>query len=252
MPVNVLGFGLAVVIGLTLGLLGGGGSILTVPVLVYVLRYSMEQAAPMSLIVVGVTSVVGALNHHRVGNIKWDTARAFVPAAVLGAFAGARISAAVPSQVRMMIFAGLMLAAAVSMFFGPALWRRNGDDATPTRQPWWALSALGVVVGAITGLVGVGGGFMYVPALVLLGGLAMRQAVGTSLVLIVASCASGLLGYAGRVEFDWPAIAAFTSLAVAGVLVGSRLAARVSQTGLRRGFAVLLIILGLAVMIRPR
>lgn len=249
---NVLGFGLAAVIGLALGLLGGGGSILTIPVLVYVLHYSMQQAAPMSLVVVGVTSVVGAINHHRAGNIRWNTALAFVPAAVLGAFAGARLSAAVPSRVRMMIFAGLMLAAAVSMFFGPALWNRGGDDVPRTSRPWWVLAGLGMLVGAITGLVGVGGGFMYVPALALLGGLAMRQAVGTSLVLIVASCVSGLLGYAGRVEFDWPAIAGFTSLAVVGVLIGSRLAARVSPTGLRRGFAVLLIILGLAVMIRPR
>ena len=249
---NVLGFGLALVIGLSLGLLGGGGSILTVPVLVYILHYSMQQAAPMSLMVVGVTSAVGAVNHHRAGNIRWDIALAFVPAAVLGAFAGARLSASVPSRVRMTIFAVLMLAAAVSMFFGPSLWNRGGDEVLRPRRPWWVLSGLGMLVGAITGLVGVGGGFMYVPALALLGGLAMRQAVGTSLVLIVTSCVSGLLGYAGMVAFDWPAIAEFTALAVVGVLAGSRLVARVSPTGLRRGFAVLLVIIGLAVLIRPR
>ena len=249
---NVLGFGLALVIGLSLGLLGGGGSILTVPVLVYILHYSMQQAAPMSLMVVGVTSAVGAVNHHRAGNISWNTALAFIPAAVLGAFAGARLSAAVPSRIRMTVFAVLMLAAAISMFAGPGLWNRGGDDAPRPRRPWWVLSGLGALVGAITGLVGVGGGFMYVPALALLGGLAMRQAVGTSLVLIVTSCVAGLLGYAGMVAFDWPAIAGFTALAVVGVLVGSRLAARVSPSGLRRGFAILLIIIGVAVMIRPR
>lgn len=249
---NILGFGLALVIGLSLGLLGGGGSILTVPVLVYVLHYTMQQAAPMSLMVVGVTSAVGAVNHHRAGNISWTTAVAFVPAAVLGAFGGARLSAGVPSRLRMMIFAALMIAAAVSMFFGPALWNRGGGDAPRPPQPWWALGGLGAAVGLITGLVGVGGGFMYVPALAVLGGLAMRQAVGTSLVLIVASCASGLLGYAGRVAFDWPAVAGFTALAVVGALAGSRLALRVSPAGLRRGFSVLLIIIGVAVMIRPR
>lgn len=247
-----LGYSLAVVIGISLGLLGGGGSILTVPVLVYVLNYGMKEAAPMSLLVVGITSIVGAWRHHQAGNIRWDAALAFVPAAMTGAFLGARVSAQIPSSVRLIILAILMVAAAVSMFFGPTLWAGRDDPVPGARRPWWLLAALGGVVGAVTGLVGIGGGFMYVPALVLLGGVAMRQAVGTSLVLIITSCASGIAGYLGRVAIDWRATLTFTSLAIVGVLLGSRLTSRVSPTALRRGFAVLLVLIGAAVLIRPK
>jgi uncharacterized protein len=250
---SVLGFALATVIGLSLGLLGGGGSILAVPVLVYVLGFGMKQAVPMSLVVVGTTSLVGAVNHHRSRNIRWATALAFAPTAMAGAFLGGRLGTAVSSRLQLMVFATLMLAAAVSMYAGPALW--GGTDpyaAPPARRPLVLVGLLGLVVGLITGFVGIGGGFLYVPALVLLGGLAMRQAVGTSLALIIVSCAAGLLGYVGRVEIPWRATALFTGLAVGGVVIGSTVVRHVPQATLRRWFAGLLVIMGLLVLLRPR
>jgi len=252
--VTALGFALALVIGLSLGLLGGGGSILTVPVLVYILQLSMKQAVPMSLVVVGTTSLFGAVSHHQARNIRWDAALGFGPAAMIGAYAGGKVGLAVSSRLQLIIFAVLMLAAAVSMYFGPALWSQEGptDEETPRRRPLPLIVALGATVGVITGLVGIGGGFLYVPALVLLGGVSMRQAVGTSLVLIILSCAAGLASYLGQVAIPWAETAGFTALAIVGVLAGSSLVRRVSQRALRRAFALMLLVMGVLVLLRPR
>ncbi len=249
----LVGFGLAVVIGVLLGLLGGGGSIMTIPVLVYALGVPMKQAVPMSLIVVGMTSVFGAASHHRRGNVRWEAALSFGPTAILGAFAGARLAHAVSSRVQLVIFACLMLAAAVSMFLGPGIWQKPGAGGeTQIRRPFPMIAALGLGVGMLTGLVGVGGGFLYVPALVLLGGLAMKDAVGTSLILIITSCVAGFVSYLGTVHLDWLATGLFTGLAIVGVAIGSRLTGIVPQAALRRGFAVLLVLMGLLVLFKPR
>jgi len=248
---TALGFGLAFVIGISLGLLGGGGSILTVPVLVYVLHYPMKEAVPLSLVVVGVTSAFGVGHHHRAGNVEWPATLAFGPAALAGAFAGGRLSVLVSSRFQLTIFAVLMIAASASMFFGPRL-PVEGAAAPRRRRAWPLLMFLGGLVGVLTGLVGVGGGFLYVPALVLLGGVAMKHAVGTSLTLIVMSCVAGFASYLGRVVIDWRAAALFTALAVIGVLVGSRLVRRVSAAELRRAFSILLLVMGVLVLLKPR
>jgi len=252
--VTVLGFILALVIGLSLGLLGGGGSILTVPVLVYVLQYGMKQAVPMSLVVVGVTSLFGAVSHHRLSNVRWNAALTFGPAAIVGAVVGARLVAPhVSSRVQLILFAILMLVAAVSMFFGPALWGGKGvEETTRPRRSLVGTAVLGGMVGFLTGFIGVGGGFLYVPALVLMGGLAMKEAVGTSLVLIIMSCIAGFISYLGMVTIDWGATGLFTLLAIVGVLAGSRLGTRVSHADLRRGFAALLVVMGIVVLLKPR
>jgi uncharacterized protein len=249
--VTPLGYLLAVLIGLALGLLGGGGSILTIPVLVYVLGIGMKQAVPMSLVVVGITGAVGALRHWRAGHVRWATVLAFAPPAMLGALAGARVATLVSSRIQLQIFAVLMLAAAVSMYRGPAPWQRRAEQA-PGRRSWPAVAALGAGIGALTGLVGVGGGFLYVPALALLGGLDMRAAVGTSLALIVVSCAAGFLGHLDAAALDWRLVTLFTGLAVAGVLAGSALCRYVAQERLRRGFAVFLVVMSIFVFLRPR
>lgn len=248
---TILGFALAVVIGVSLGLLGGGGSILTVPVLVYVLGYSMKQAVPMGLVVVGVTSGFGAVSHHRAGTVRWAAALAFGPAALLGAFVGARLGMLVPSRVQLTIFAILMIIAAVSMYAGPVLWGGT-DEGIRRRRPIAILALLGGGVGALTGLVGIGGGFLYVPALVLLGGVAMKEAVGTSLVLIVLSCAAGFISYMGQVTPDWRAMGLFTALAVVGVVAGTRMGRLLSPVRLRKAFAVLLMVMGVLVLLKPR
>ena len=250
--VIVLGYSLALLIGISLGLLGGGGSILTVPVLVYALGFGMKQAVPMSLVVVGVTSLFGVANHRRNGNIRWDAAIAFGPAAIAGAFAGARVAPHVSSQLQLVIFGVLMLCAAASMYFGPA-WLTRAEQAEPARsRPAAVMALLGGAVGFLTGLVGVGGGFLYVPALVLIGGLVMREAIGTSLVLIILSCVAGFLTYLGRASVDWRATIEFTAIAIVGVVIGSRLVGRVSQVALRKGFAALLLVMGIAVLLKPR
>ena len=244
----VLGYALAVLIGVTLGLLGGGGSILTVPVLVYVMHVDMKQAVPTSLVVVGLTSLVGAYHHWKAANVHLPAVAAFGPAAILGSLVGSQVALRVSGRLQLTIFAVVLVGASVRMLKG-----RGAPDApaTPsTRRPLPLVALLGAGVGVLTGLVGVGGGFLYVPALTLAGGLDMKKAVGTSLALITLSSAAGIAGYLGRVPLDWPLIGLFTVLAFLGVGLGSAMVRRVSQQGLRRAFAVLMLVMGVLVLIR--
>lgn len=241
----VLGYALAVVIGISLGLLGGGGAILTVPVLVYVLGVGMKQAVPMSLVVVGLTSLMGVVQHHRSRNVNLRAVVAFGPAAVVGSVLGSALALRVTAGFQLAVFGTVLLVAATLMLRG------GTPAATPAAaRPLPVLAGIGGGVGLLTGLVGVGGGFLYVPSLALLGGLEMRQAVGTSLALITVSCAAGLAAYMGRVDIDWRLVAGFTALAFVGVRIGAALVPRVSQPALRRAFAVLMLVMGVAVLIR--
>jgi uncharacterized membrane protein YfcA len=244
----VLGYGLALFIGLTLGLLGGGGAILTVPVLHYVLGFGFKEAIPMSLVVVGLTSAFGVLHHARAGTVRWRTAFGFGPPAIVGAVLGAELGLRVDTVVQTAVLAGVMLLASVAMFRGS----RAGVPETPPPPRHWTpfITVTGAVVGMLTGFVGVGGGFLYVPALAALAGIPMKEAVGTSLVLIVLSCTAGFARYVGGLPIDWRAIAAFTGLAVIGVAAGSRLIPYFSQRALKRAFAVLLLGMGTLLLLR--
>ena len=236
---TLLAFVLAVLVGLSLGLLGGGGSILTVPVLVYALGYAAKPAIAMSLAVVGVSSLVGAAYHWRLGNVRLPAAVLFGVLAMAGAFVGARLSVFVPGTVQLALFAFVMLAAGVSMFR-----RVDGDSEAVVRAspPRLALLApVALAVGALTGLVGVGGGFLVVPALVVLAHVPMRQAVGTSLLVIALNSAAGFAGYVGTVHVEWTFLAGFTAAAVAGALVGATMMRLIPASALRRAFAVLLL-----------
>lgn len=245
---TVLGYALALLIGLLLGLLGGGGSILTVPVLHYVLGYDVKAAIPMSLVIVGLTSGFGVANHWRAGAVNWRAALSFGPPAVVGSILGAELGLKVEPGVQLTVFALIMLAAAVSMLLPrPAV---EADVVRPRPLP--LISLIGAAVGVLTGFVGVGGGFLYVPALVVLGGLTMKQAIGTSLVLIMLSCIAAVARYHGNTVFDWRAIFIFTALAFVGVAAGSRLVPHVSQQVLRKGFAVFLLAVGALVLLRGR
>ena len=223
------------------------------PVLVYVLGFPVKTAIPMSLVVVGLTSLMGVVGHGRAGTVHWRAALAFGPSAVVGALGGAQLGLLVSAKLQLTVFAVIMIIASVSMWGGQALWNRRAapaEGASP--RPLAAVGLLGAVVGALTGLIGIGGGFLYVPALVLLAGLGMKQAVGTSLVLITLSAASGFARYSGAVSFDWVAIAVFTGLAFIGVLGGTRLVAHVSQQALRRGFSVFVLVMGAVVLLFGR
>jgi uncharacterized membrane protein YfcA len=247
---SILGLALAALIGVSLGLLGGGGSILTVPILVYVLGYGAKEAIAMSLGVVGTVSLFGSLAHWRTGNVDLRTALPFGVFAMGGAFLGARLGALVSGPVQLTGFAVVMLLAAVSMLRGG-----TGAVETPPERRSPALATLGLVgvgMGALTGLVGVGGGFLIVPALVLLARVPMKQAVGTSLLVIAMNSAAGLSGYLGRVEVDWAFMALFTAVAIAGILLGTWLIRYVPQAALKRSFAVFLLVMGTFILYQNR
>jgi uncharacterized membrane protein YfcA len=242
-----LGLALATLIGLTLGLLGGGGSIVTVPVLVYVLGFAAKPAIAMSLPVVGITSLIGAAMHWRLGNVRVPTALTFGVLAMVGAFAGAKLAVFLSGAVQLALLSVVMLAAAGSMLRGT---RAEAEVTAPPRVA--LLVPVALAVGVLTGLVGIGGGFLVVPALVLLARVPMREAVGTSLLVIAMNAASGFAGYLGTVELDWCFIAGFTGASVAGAFVGAALLARVPQGALKRGFAVFLLVMGAFVLYRNR
>jgi uncharacterized protein len=248
--VLLIGVVLAALIGLSLGLLGGGGSILTVPVLVYVLGFDAKSAIAMSLPVVGITSLAGAALHWRLGNVHVRTAVTVGLLAMSGAFAGARLAVRFTGAAQLALLAVAMLAAAGSMLLNKGRLRREGDEDAPVRPSLLVPVSLGV--GVLTGLVGIGGGFLVVPALVLLAHVPMRQAVGTSLLVIAMNSASGFAGYLGTVDLDWGFLAGFTTTAVVGALVGTMLVARVPQAALKRGFAVFLLAMGAFVLYRNR
>jgi uncharacterized protein len=245
----VLGFSLAGLIGLALGLLGGGGSILTVPVLVYALGYSAKSAIAMSLPVVGVTSLVGASFHWRQGNVRFPTAAVFGALAIPGAFIGARLSRFMTGGFQLALLAIIMLVAAASMLRSGRA-REIAGEGTDGAASLVFIAPVAFSVGLITGIVGIGGGFLVVPALVVLAKVPMREAVGTSLVVIAINSASGFVGYLGTVSIDWAFLTGFTAVAIVGVLGGSAFARRIPQATLKRGFAFFLVAVGTFVLYR--
>ncbi len=237
----IFGLLMAVVIGLSLGLLGGGGSILAVPVFVYALGFGVKEAIVMSLAVVGVTSLFGAVGHWRVGNVNLRIAAIFGSVAMGGTYLGARLAVFFSETAQLILFAVVMLMAAYFMYRdGQPVMVHSGFG----KMPIGLIVAEGLAVGILTGLVGVGGGFLVVPALVVLGGVAMKEAVGTSLVVIALKSAAGLLGYLGQVEVSWGFVAVFTAVAIAGSVGGSYLVRFIPGGALRKGFAVFLVLMG--------
>ena len=242
-----LGYALAALIGLSLGLMGGGGSILTVPIFVYVLAYEPKLAIVMSLPVVGVTSFVGAIEYWRRGSVDLRTAGVFGVFAMAGAYAGAHVATLISGALQLTILAIVMMLAAFMMLRSPAIVEAND------RSPSFALLLpIAAAVGVLTGLVGTGGGFLVVPALVLLGRVPMKEAVGTSLLVIAMNCASGFVGYAGHVKVPWAFLLGFTAIAVVGILVGARLVLFVEQATLKRAFAVFLLVMGAFIIAKNR
>jgi uncharacterized protein len=266
----LLGLALAALIGVSLGLLGGGGSILTVPILVYVLGFGAKEAIAMSLAVVGATSLFGAYNHFRVGNVNVRLALVFGSVSMAGTYLGARLAVYFTGAAQLALFAVVMLVAAYFMLrdrdrsptvVSPPLnepmplEQAEGDRTlrgVTTSMPTLLIVIEGVAVGVLTGLVGVGGGFLIVPALVLLGKVPMKEAVGTSLLVIAMKSATGFLGYLGQVEVPWAFLALFTVVSMVGIFGGTFLVGLVSQQGLKRGFAIFLLLMGLFILYQNR
>lgn len=223
---------LALLVGVSLGLLGGGGSILTVPILRYVLGMEAHRAVALSLLVVGTTSLAALIPHARRGRVRWRTALIFGAAGMAGAFLAGRVAHLIPAVVLLVAFGVMMLVTAVAMLRG-----RSGVSAPVLRElPVAKVLGEGLVVGAVTGLVGAGGGFLVVPALVILGGLPMEVAVGTSLVVIAMKSFAGFAGFLGHTPIDWTLAAWVSGAAVAGSFAGGALADRISPARLRSAF----------------
>lgn len=231
-PMIALTVALAVFVGISLGLLGGGGSILTVPLLAYVAGLEPKPAIATSLLVVGVTSAVGAITHARAGRVRWKVAAVFGAAAMGGAYAGGRLAHLVPGNVLLIAFSLIMIAAAVAMLRG----RRDVADESAGPLPIARIVLQGAVVGMISGLVGAGGGFLLVPALALLGGLPMPVAVGTSLVVISMQSFAGFAGHLSGEVIDWKLAGMVTAAAVVGSVIGGRLTSYVEAATLRKAF----------------
>ena len=237
---------LAVLVGMSLGLLGGGGSILAVPLLVYVAGMDAKEAIATSLLVVGTTALVAVVPHARAGRVRWRTGLLFGVAGMTGAYAGGRVAEFIPGTVLLVAFSLMMLATAVAMIRG----RKTPDKPAHTELPVARVLLDGVVVGLVTGLVGAGGGFLIVPALVLLGGLPMSVAVGTSLLVIAMKSFAGLAGYLASVEIDWSLALGVTAAAVVGSLIGSRLTGMIPADTLRKGFGWFVIAMGVLILLQ--
>jgi len=231
--VAALGIALSVLIGISLGFFGGGGSILTVPLLVYVFALDPKEAIASSLLIVGAASVSGAIQHWRIGNVELRTALTFGAAGMTGAHLGGRAGAYLDGTLLLLLFAAMMVITGLAMWRG----RRVPKAAVVGRRLLGPLLAQGFGVGLFTGLVGAGGGFLIVPALALWAGLPLPAAVGTSLVVIVLNTLAGFSGYAGHVRLNYPLVAAVTACAIAGSFAGTYLAHRTNPAALRRGFA---------------
>ena len=258
--IAITGFAAAILIGISLGLIGGGGSILTVPVLVYILGVNPVLATAYSLFVVGSTSLVGAVTYMKKGLMDYKTAIVFAIPSFIAVFLTRKfLVPALPdplfsigeflitkSSGIMVFFAFIMLFAAYSM-----IREKKGEDQEDQEKvkfnfPMIALE--GSVVGLITGLVGAGGGFLIIPALVLLAKLPMKMAVGTSLLIIAAKSLIGFLGDLSTQTIDWPLLIMFTVLSIVGIFIGSALSKKINERVLKTGFGWFVLLMGIFII----
>ncbi|MGW2518992.1 sulfite exporter TauE/SafE family protein [Streptomyces sp. NPDC001617] len=236
MSALILALAAGAVIGLALGALGGGGSVLAVPALIYLLGFSPVGATTASLVIVTLTSATALVAHARDGNVRWRTGLLFAAAGIGPAMLGGALSARIPAAVLTAAFAVVAGAAALRMLrSGPA-----AEGAVPARPV--RAAAAGAGLGTVTGVLGVGGGFLAVPALVSVLGMRMRNAVGTSLLVITVNSLAALATRAGTVEgLDWAVVGPFVGAAILGAWDGKRLSAKVSGRVLQRIFALVLL-----------
>jgi uncharacterized membrane protein YfcA len=248
MAASILAWPGAIAIGVSLGLLGSGGSIITVPVLVYLIGQDEKVAIAGSLFVVGNIALAGSLQYLRAKLIDWHNVFVFGVPGMAGTYLGAVIAAFVPGIMQLAFFALVMLLASYMMLRPVEL-----TDKPHEPRETWKIAIDGLIVGVITGLVGVGGGFLIVPALVLLGGMAIHAAVATSLVIIALKSYSGFYKYIDvleqqNLELDWTTLMIVTALGVLGSYAGAKIANRIPQDKLKKGFGYFLILMGLYIL----
>jgi uncharacterized protein len=254
----VLAAVLAVFIGIAVGLLGGGGSILTTPLLIYVLGFEPKQAIAASLFVVAITSLFGLIFHARAKRVRWKTGLIFGAASMVGAFAGGQVGSQLPGAVLLTAFAVMMAVTAIAMVRG----RKKVAAKAHKGLPLVRILLDGAVVGFVTGLVGAGGGFLVVPALVLLGGLPMQAAVGTSLLVVMMKSFAGFFGYIvtfggtsfvswnPEVEIPWTVTLIVTAMAVLGSFVGALVSGKIHPDRLRKGFGWFVLVMAAFILVQ--
>ncbi|MDA8094647.1 MAG: sulfite exporter TauE/SafE family protein [Betaproteobacteria bacterium] len=248
--------------GILLGLLGSGGSIITIPTLVYLLGVAPKQAIAMSLGIVAISATISALNHWRHGNVDLKLAAVFGFFGTAGAYLGTRLGITMPAALQLTIFAIVMYAAAYRMLKSkrPAFKPAGADVVRPESAAnasgagltnrLWKIALTAFAVGSLAGFVGVGGGFLIIPALVLLTGTPMKQAVGTSLVIVTFNCITGFMGYLGSVPIDYKLLAVFTALMIAGSFAGTLLSHRLSHDTLKRSFGIFLVLIASYIVLK--
>ena len=232
---------LATLVGLSLGTLGSGGSIIVTPVLVYVAHIPPEKAVGMSLLIVGLTSLVGAILNFRRGNVAMRPVVFLATSGVVGSFLGSTGTHLVPRRTLMLLFAGLMIVVGLAMWQGSSRFRK-----CETFRASHCLLA-GFFVGLLTGFLGIGGGFLIVPTMVLFGGLDTKLAAGSSLAVITVNAAMGLLGQLRFQPVEWTSVGGFLLFAIGGMLIGHRVAQRLPEFHVRRIFAVTVVIVGASI-----
>ncbi len=259
----IAGYCAAILIGISLGLIGGGGSILTVPVLVYLLHVPPVTATAYSLFIVGATSLVGGVQKYREGNVDLRSVFVFGLPSVIAVYCTRlyiipslpeemfRISAFVFTRdiFIMTLFAILMVMAAASMIYQGNL-EKTDDPVKPIRLNIPFIAMEGVVVGVLTGLVGAGGGFLIIPALVLYSRLPMRMAIGTSLVIIACKSLIGFIGDLQNMQFNWMLLIVFSCLAIAGIFAGNIWSRKIHNNRLKQAFGIFVLIMGIYIIIR--
>jgi uncharacterized membrane protein YfcA len=256
----IIGFAASIFIGVSLGLIGGGGSILTVPVLVYILGVNPVLATAYSLFVVGSTSLVGAATYMKKGLVNYKTALVFAVPSFIAVFLTRKFlvpalpeplftvgEAIITKNIGIMVFFALiMLAASYSMITAKKCVDCGENEPVVFNFPMIALE--GSVVGVITGIVGAGGGFLIIPALVLLAKLPMKLAVGTSLLIIAAKSLIGFLGDLSTQTIDWQLLLIFTSLSIVGIFIGSALSKKINEEVLKTGFGWFVLVMGIYII----
>ena len=254
----LFGFAATILAGATMGLIGGGGSILTVPILVYLLEIPPVLATGYSLFVVGLSALVGSVNYFKLGLVNLKAGTIFAVPAFVGVFLARKyLVPALPVEIFnlgnlvvgrdlivMGVFATVMILASVSMIRGGSESEQEGE--LQFNYPMIALE--GLIVGAVTGFVGAGGGFLIIPALVVLAKLPMKQAVGTSLMIIAVKSLFGFLGDLGNQSIDWGFLALFCLLSIIGIYLGTYLSRFVSSAKLKPGFGWFVLIMGLFIL----
>jgi hypothetical protein len=260
---EIVGYIASLVIGISLGIIGGGGSILTVPVLVYLFRVQPVIATAYSLFIVGSTSFIGSFPKYKGGEINLKTAIIFGIPSIAAVYATrAFIVPAIPDEIftignlevtksllMMLLFAILMVVASISMIRNKNI-KPEEDKAVKQKFNYPLILVEGMVVGMLTGLVGAGGGFLIIPALVLLSKLPMKQAVGTSLIIIAAKSLIGFTGDLGKEAMDWKLLLSVTGLAIIGIFIGNMLSKKLSAEGLKKGFGWFVLVMGVYIILK--